>query len=110
MNGAVIVIFCIAAVLLIMGIVLCTGHGSWLLAGYNTMKKEEKEKYDVKKLCRGTGIHMLIVTALCIAMGLTEAFCPEEMIDTVAKVCAALILISITVWIIWGNIFCKKKL
>jgi len=108
MTGTVIGILCVAAVLLIMGIVLFTGHGSWLLAGYNTMKKEEREKYDEKKLCRGAGILMLIQAALCIAMGLTEAFCPEEMIDTVAKVCAALILITIAVWIIWGNIFCKK--
>ena len=52
MNGAVIGCFCVAAVLLIMGIVLFTGHGSWLLAGYNTMKKEKREKYDEKKLCR----------------------------------------------------------
>ncbi len=108
MNGAVIGCFCAAAVLLIIGIVLCTGHGSWLLAGYNTMKKEEREKYDEKKLCRGAGILMLIQSALCIAMGLTEAFCPEEIIDIVAKICAALILITITAWIILGNIFCKK--
>lgn len=45
MNGTIIGIFCVAAVLLIMGIVLFNGHGSWLIAGYNTMKPEEKEKY-----------------------------------------------------------------
>lgn len=108
MSGTVIGIFCMAAFLLILGIVLCTGHGSWLIAGYNTMKKEEKENYDKKKLCRGAGIFILILSALCVTMGIIEAICPEEIIDTAAKVCAVLILLTITTWIILGNILCKK--
>ena len=45
MSGTVIGILCVAVFLLIIGIVLCTGHGSWLIAGFNTMKPEEQAKY-----------------------------------------------------------------
>lgn len=79
MNGTIIVIFCIAALPFIMSVVLLTGHGSFLIAGYNTMKKEEKEKYNEKKLCRGTGILMLLLTVLCAVMGIAELLCGRKM-------------------------------
>ena len=53
MSGTLIGVFCVAAFLLILGIVLCTGHGSRFIAGYNTMKPEEQAKYDKKKLTIG---------------------------------------------------------
>lgn len=108
MSGTVIGVFCVTAFLLILGIVLCTGHGSWLIAGYNTMKPEEQAKYDKKKLCRGTGILVLIVAAICAVMGLAEAFCAEAVIDTIAKICVVLIILLCVVWIVLGNILCKK--
>ncbi len=108
MTGTVIGIFCVAAFLLVIGIVLCTGHGSRLIAGYNTMRPEEQAKYDKKKLCRGTGILVLIVAAICAVMGLAEAFCTETVIDTIAKICVVLIILLCVVWIVLGNIFCKK--
>lgn len=108
MTGTVIGIFCVAAFLLIIGIVLISGHGSFLIAGYNTMKPKEQEKYDKKKLCRGTGILVLLVAAICAGMGLAEAFCTEAVIDTIAKICVVLIILLCIVWIILGNIFCKK--
>lgn len=108
MSGTVIGVFCVAAFLLIIGIVLCTGRGSRLIAGYNTMKKEEQEKYDKKKLCRGTGILVLIVAVICAVMGLAEAFCTETVIDAIAKICVVLIILLCIVWIVLGNILCKK--
>ncbi len=40
----------------ILSIVLISGHGSWFISGYNMASKEEKKKYNEKKLCRTTGI------------------------------------------------------
>ena len=108
MNGTVIGIFCVTAFLLIIGIILCTGHGSWFIAGYNTMKKEVQEKYDKKKLCRGTGILVLIVAAICAVMGIAEAVCTRAIVDTVAKICAVVIILLCAVWIVLGNILCRK--
>ena len=48
---ASIITLVIGLLFLVMGIVLFCGKGSWLIAGYNTMSPQEKEKYDEKKLC-----------------------------------------------------------
>ena len=42
----------IFAVFAVMGVLLWTGKGGWLIAGYNTASAEEKKKYDEKKLNR----------------------------------------------------------
>ncbi len=44
----------------VLSIVLISGHGSWLISGYNTASKEEKAKYNEKKLCRTMGIECLL--------------------------------------------------
>ncbi|WP_138204112.1 DUF3784 domain-containing protein [Haloimpatiens lingqiaonensis] len=57
-----------AAICGIISIFLLCGKGSWLVAGYNTMSKEEKAQYDEKKVCRLTGILMLIITILIVIL------------------------------------------
>ena len=34
----------------VLSIVLLSGHGSWLISGYNTASKEEKAKYNEKTM------------------------------------------------------------
>lgn len=46
----------------ILTILFLAGKGSFLIAGYNTAGKEEKELYDEKKLCRLMGVCMGIIT------------------------------------------------
>lgn len=41
----------IGLLIIAMAIVLLTGRGAFLIAGYNTLSKEEKEKYDSRALC-----------------------------------------------------------
>ncbi|MDC1541996.1 DUF3784 domain-containing protein [Candidatus Pseudothioglobus singularis] len=47
---------------IVLGIILYNGKGAFLIAGYNTLPKEEKEKYDEKALCRFVGISMFVLT------------------------------------------------
>ena len=72
-DWGVWIVFVIFAVL---SIVLLSGHGSWVISGYNTASKEEKEKYDEKKLCRTMGIGMSIISILILIMGLFESVLP----------------------------------
>lgn len=51
----------IVGLMTIMSIVLLSGRGGWMVAGYNTMDKTEKAKYDEKKVCKGAGIELLVV-------------------------------------------------
>lgn len=60
-----IVLICVIAIFLILAILLLCGKGAFLIAGYNTMTKEEKEKYDSKALCKSTGKFILSLV-LCM--------------------------------------------
>jgi Ca2+/Na+ antiporter len=50
---------------ILLGIVLSMGKGSFLIAGFNTMPKEEQDKYDKAALCKFTG---KIMFALAFSM------------------------------------------
>ena len=45
----------------VLGLLLRSGRGSFLIAGYNTASQKEKDKIDEKKLCRYTGNLMFIL-------------------------------------------------
>lgn len=49
------IVWVVFFILTIMSITLLWGHGSWLIAGYNTASKEEKAKYNEKKDVPGNG-------------------------------------------------------
>ena len=54
----------LSVIFLLISLSLFTGKGSWLIAGYNTASKKEKEKYDKQKLCRVMGIMCAIIAAM----------------------------------------------
>ena len=95
------IIFVIFAVL---SIILHSGHGSWFISGYNTAPKEEKEKYDEKKLCRTMGIGMSVIAILILIMGLFEDFLPAFFV----YIALGIIVIDVVVIIILENTLCKK--
>ena len=53
---SMLIIWGIAVFMGILTVVLLMGKGSFLIAGYNTSSKEEKQEYDEKKLCRTMGV------------------------------------------------------
>jgi len=55
-----------------MGVVMLTGKGAFLIAGFNTMHKEKQAKYNKEKLSKFMGLVLLAVT-LCTA-GMTLGF------------------------------------
>lgn len=57
---------------LIISIFLCCGKGAGLIAGYNTASAGEREKWDEKALCRGTGILLLTILA-CMELSILGA-------------------------------------
>ncbi len=52
----------IIVIFVILGIFLYNGKGSFLIAGYNTLPKEEKEKYDEKALIKFMGKAMFALS------------------------------------------------
>lgn len=56
--------------MLIIGILLYGGKAGFLLAGYNTMSREEKAKWDEKRLLRFSGKCIIVLSILPIGMEL----------------------------------------
>ena len=69
-SGPDWVIWVVGIILVIFSIILLTGHGANLIAGYNTASKEEKDKYNAKKLSRVVGSGMAVITGLVFVMGI----------------------------------------
>ncbi|MCI8413511.1 MAG: DUF3784 domain-containing protein [Clostridia bacterium] len=68
---AIIVIGILSAVLLTLAVILLTGHGTGLIAGYNTLPDEEKATFDAPALAKFLGKILLPIalTCPCIAIG-----------------------------------------
>lgn len=89
----------VTGLLFILSIVLLSGKGSWLIAGYNTSSKEQQEKYDKKKLSRSAGVMLLIVTIATVFL----TFLHINFI-----IYAIIIFISVIITIIFMNKYCQK--
>lgn len=63
----------LVALLIISSIFLFFGKGSWLIAGFNTLSKEEKKKVNVKRMCRECSI-ILFACALILIVQLLQVF------------------------------------
>jgi NADH:ubiquinone oxidoreductase subunit 3 (subunit A) len=97
-----IAVYILIAILVISAIALLMGKGSWLIAGYNTASKKEKEKYDEKKLCRCVGIMLLLISVIfgAISYVKTEKF---------AETMIIFIILIVIIGLIYANKFCYKK-
>jgi hypothetical protein len=62
----------VVAVFLVLGIVFLKGKGSFLIAGYNTASKAEKENIDEKKLCSYTGKLMLVLAGCFLVIAASD--------------------------------------
>lgn len=103
-NGPDWVVWAGFIVILIFTIILLSGRGAWLIAGYNTASKEEKAEYDEKKLCRVTGIGMAVIAILILVMGLFEDMLPASF----AFISLGIIIVDCIVTIVVSNTVCKK--
>ena len=98
------IVWIIFGIFTVLSIVLLSGHGSWFISGYNTASKEEKEKYDEKKLCRTMGVGMSIIAILVLIMGLLENILPAFFV----YIALGIIVVDVVVIIILENTLCKK--
>ena len=68
------------------------------------LTKEEKKKYDEKKLCRTMGVGMSIIAILVLIMGLLENILPAFFV----YIALGIIVVDVVVIIILENTLCKK--
>lgn len=110
---AEITILAMALMFFIISIFLFKGKGKWLIAGYNTASKEEKKRYDEKKLCRAVSfLCMVCAIMLCIMayMGyrVDSGMMEETDMLPFAFIFVAIILLTVLIVIIYINTKAKK--
>lgn len=92
--------YILAGLLFVLSIILLSGRGSWLIAGYNTMSKEQQNKYDRKKLTRATGMLLIITSIAILSLGLS-------LIN--ALIFIIVVLVSVIITIIYTNKYCLNS-
>lgn len=104
-NGPSWVMWVVFGIFLILTIILLTGHGANLVAGYNTADAEEKSKYDSKKLSRVVGVGFSVITVMIIVMILWEAILPAW----IAYVFLIIVIIDCIAMIVLTRTLCKNE-
>ena len=103
-SGPDWIVWMIGILFLFISLILISGHGANLIAGYNTAGREEKNRYDTKKLCRVVGIGMAIITLMIFIMAIWETVLPAYF-STVFLVITVVDCITI---IVLSKTICKK--
>ena len=85
-----------------MAIVILAGKGDWMIAGYNTASKEEKETVNIKRLRLILGILLLIIAPLLFMLG-------DHSDKTTGLIFAGIVIVLTTVAVILANTWAKKK-
>jgi len=89
-------------IFVIITILLLSGRGAFLISGYNTLSKEEKAKYDEKKICHVIGAGMLVITIMLFVQALLGENIPKWFITSFVLVT----LVDIVVMIYLANRKC----
>ena len=66
MTAQFILLLIISLIVFILAIIILTGKGDNLIAGYNTSTEEEKEKYNIKRVRICVGGMLLILTPIML--------------------------------------------
>src|SRR5699024_12873157 len=69
MIASIVMYTFIILLMVLLGIMFSLGKGSSLIAGFNTLSEEEKEKYDVAALCKFMG-KMMFAFTFCVVLWL----------------------------------------
>lgn len=88
-----------AMLMLMLGYLVKYQQWSWLIAGYNTSTKQEKEKYDQAALCNGVGNFLFILAGLLFIAAL------GDFMDTAWVVAMGWILFTaaVAVFLVYAN-------
>jgi small-conductance mechanosensitive channel len=97
-----------ALLMLVLGVILLTGKGANLIAGFNTMPKEEKEKYDKAALCKFIGKLLLVTAALILLMGAGIQLGYETQAALAGTGVMTAVIIAAVIYANTGNRFKKK--
>jgi hypothetical protein len=106
MSGPIWLNWAIVGIIGIVSIFLLFGKGGFLIAGFNTMSKEKKKKYNEKKLCKITGSGLGIITIILAI----SAYFNYELPTAISWIFPWGIIAVAIIIVVLGNTICKEKM
>ncbi|WP_409305885.1 DUF3784 domain-containing protein [Peribacillus sp. SCS-155] len=89
----------------VLGIFLSNGKGSFLIAGFNTLPQEEKEKYDTVALCKFMGKMMFALSFSMVFWVISDTFA----VDWLFAVGLILFIVIVVFTLIYANTCSRFK-
>ena len=80
------------------GIILLCGRGSFLIAGYNAMSPQEKARWNKKALCQTAGALLLIIAA-CVAVAVLGAMLHNYIFLTISMLLIFVVAINGAIYV-----------
>ncbi|MDL2261754.1 DUF3784 domain-containing protein [Methanimicrococcus sp. OttesenSCG-928-J09] len=99
-------VFIIPVLMALMALYFFSGRGAFLISGYNTLSKEEQEKYNLKELTRTMGIFTIVLAVLMAATLYCGMILENAMWALVFIIC---ILVFTGIWLVYMNTSKKIK-
>lgn len=90
------------AVLVIVGWLIKYKKLTWLISGYNTASKEEKQRYDIIKLCKYMGNFMFILAGIFLAMAVASLLI-NKYTDTITWTGFGVLIVVLVCGIVYLN-------
>lgn len=98
----------LAVLFLVLGGVFLAGHGARLIAGYNTMPKKERERYDERALCRFMG-RLMFFCAACMLLTGADSLWPGKGLRTAGMIWLVIGALGAVIYANTGNRFLKRE-
>ena len=92
--------FVLAVIFVILAVIILAGIGDFLIAGYNTASKEEKEQVNVKRLRLIIGLLLLLVSPALFMLG-------DNILMDLAFI--AIVLVLTVIACVLANTWAKQK-
>ena len=102
-----VIILPIMVLCIYLGQLIARGDGDSLIAGYNTAKKEEQERYDIGRLRRLTSMVMYATAALVPLIGIASIL-PGQWAMIAILTLVVIMCVGISVCLIWGDKWTRK--
>lgn len=96
----------------VLGFVIRSGKGEWLISGYNMLSEEEKNKYDRLAVCKFTGnllISFAIVFSLIVICNSYLKYYYKNIVTIILIALSIAVLAGGAIYANTGNRFRKKK-
>lgn len=97
---------CMSILFVILGVVFCFGKGGFLIAGFNTLPKEDKEKFNVASMCKFMG-KMMFALAFSVSLWTLSEYLKKPFLFTIGIVLFISVIVFMLIYMNTGNRFKK---